>query len=301
MKKQKIIFIFLKMILFAVLAAFFYMQLSSIDWSERDFYLERPLFILIVLLLVPLNWFFEWKKWTATLRVVEVSATNQIRKHAFFAGIVTGMLTPNMLGNFIGRIYYFDRKHRTGLVILTLATNYAQFIASMVFGIIAILLLKSTPLDMDVSQLNFILIGVAIILVLFYFNFEWIFRPMKRKARIHLLVRNLNKRRLYRWQILFLSLMRHALFTLQFLLMLYAFGEDFSFLNFLWIWQVYLWVTLVPSLFMGKLAIRETVSIWVLTVAGMGEFTVLISSFLIWTMNLLIPTIVGLIICKRKS
>lgn len=288
------------MILFAVLAVFFYLQLRRIDWNEQDFYLERPLFIIIVLLLVPVNWFFEWKKWTATLKVAEVSTTNQIRKHAFFAGIVTGMLTPNMLGNFIGRIYYFDRRHRIALIILTLATNYAQFIASIVFGIIALLFLKSTPIEMDISKLNILMIGIAIVLVLIYFNFEWIFKPIKRKARIHILVRNLNKRRLYRWQILFLSLIRHSFFTLQFLLMLYAFGEDFSFLNFLWIWQVYLWVTLVPSLFMGKLAIRETVAIWVLSVAGMGELTVLISSFLIWTLNLLLPTVIGLIICKRN-
>lgn len=290
------------MILFAVLAVFFYFQFEKIDWKVQNLYLERPLILVLVILLVPVNWFFEWKKWTATLDVIDINSTNQIeKKHAFFAGIVTGMMTPNMLGNFIGRIYYFDRRHRPALIILTLATNYAQFIASIVFGIISIFLLRSTPLDMNVSFLSGVLISATIILVLIYFNFEWFFKFFKRKVRIHLLIRNLRKRRTYRWKILFLSFSRHAIFTLQFLLMLYAFGEDFSMINIFWIWQVYLWVTLAPSLFMGKLAIRESISIWVLSVIGMGELTVLVSSFMIWTLNLLAPTIIGLIICKRKK
>ena len=105
---------------------------------------------------------------------------------------------------------------------------------------------------------------------------------------------------MYRWKILLLSFLRHGIFTLQFSFMLHAFGENLSLENVFWIWQVYLWVTIAPSLILGKLAIRESIAIWVLTLAGMGELTVLISSFLIWTFNLLLPTIIGLFICKEK-
>ena len=301
MKKQKTIFIFLKLILLLVLIAFFYFQFKKVNWSNQAIYVENPFFLLLVLLLVPINWFFEWRKWLLTLSVVDVYAKPATKIHAFFAGIVTGMLTPNMLGNFIGRIYYFDRNHRVSLVVLTLVTNYAQFIASIFLGIIALLILNKSPWDLDLAQLNGVFIFLAILFLLIYFNFEWVFKYLKRKTRMYFLIRNLQRRRVFRWKILGLSMLRHAVFTLQFSLMLSAFGEDFSFQNMLWIWQFYLWLTLAPSLFLGKLAIRESVAIWVLTAAGMGELTIVISSFLIWVFNLLLPTVIGLFIFKRQS
>lgn len=301
MKKQKTIFIFLKLILLLVVIFFFYFQFKKINWSNQTIYVENPFFLLLVLLLVPVNWFFEWRKWLLTLSVVDVYAKPATKTHAFFAGIVTGMLTPNMLGNFIGRIYYFDRNHRIALVVLTLVTNYAQFIASVFLGIIALLILHKSPWDLDIAQLNWVFIALAIFFLLIYFNFEWVFKYLKRKTRMYLLIRNLQRRRAFRWKILGLSMLRHAVFTLQFSLMLSAFGEDFSFQNMLWIWQFYLWLTLAPSLFLGKLAIRESVAIWVLAAAGMGELTIVISSFLIWVFNLLLPTVIGLFIFKRHS
>lgn len=288
------------MILLAVIAVFFYFQFIKIDWSKEKIQLIHPFYLILTLLLVPMNWFLEWIKWVITLNIAEVQTTQKIKLNAFFAGIITGMLTPNMLGNFIGRIYYFERRNRISLIVLTLVSNYAQFIASIVFGIIGILILGKIPVDFEIDQFNFILIVIGLVVILFYFNFEWFFKFLKRKARIHLLIRNIKRRRMYRWKILLLSFLRHGIFTLQFSFMLHAFGENLSLENVFWIWQVYLWVTIAPSLILGKLAIRESIAIWVLTLAGMGELTVLISSFLIWTFNLLLPTIIGLFICKEK-
>jgi hypothetical protein len=256
---------------------------------------------MLVLLLVPVNWLFEWWKWKSTLSILEINPTKKLMIHSFLAGIVTGMLTPNMLGNFIGRIYYFQRKHRVQLIVLTLITNYAQFIASIVFGIGAIIILKETPFEFDVSSVSLLLGFGVLIVFLFYFNFEWIFHILKRKLSILGLIRDLKGRKFYRWRILILSLARHFIFTLQFMCMLHAFGESFSVLNVLWIWQVYLWITLAPSLFLGKLAIRESISIWVLGIAGMSDLSVLISSFSIWTLNLLLPTLIGLVVCEKNK
>jgi hypothetical protein len=277
------------------------MQLKKVDWNKESIHIDHPMFFVLVLLLVPLNWLFEWWKWKSTLSVLEINPTKKVMIHSFFAGIVTGMLTPNMLGNFIGRMYYFQRNQRIPLIVLTLITNYAQFIASIVFGIVAILILKETPFELDISGISLLLILGAISVFLFYFNFEWIFRFWKKKSSILELIRNLKSRKIYRWRILMLSLARHVIFTLQFICMLHAFGESFSVLNVLWIWQVYLWITLAPSLFLGKLAIRESISIWVLGIAGMSELSVLISSFSIWTLNLLLPTLIGLVVCEKNK
>jgi hypothetical protein len=299
-KKQKAIFILLKLIVLTVIALFFYMQFRKVKWNEQDISLEHPLSLLIVFLLIGLNWFFEWSKWGLVLNVSGVRSTAVAKRQSFFAGIVTGMITPNMLGNFLGRIYYFERRYRLSLIVLTLVSNYGQFIASVLFGLLSLFILKTTPVGELPLNIEWLFALIAVAVIAFYFYFEWLFRSSRRRLRIHLLMKSLSRKDLFRWKILGLSVLRHGVFVLQFSLMLYAFGEEFSWMNMVWIWQLYLWVTLAPSLFLGKLAIRESVAIWVLGAAGMNELTVLISSFLIWIFNLLLPTLLGLIICKEK-
>lgn len=293
-------FIFLKMILLTLFVVFCYHRFNLIEWSTEKLYLEAPLFVLISVLLTGVNWWLEYLKWTTTLGAAIIRGSRSIVTQSFFAGIITGMLTPNMQGNFLGRLYYYERQQRIPIIILTLVGNFAQFIVSIVLGIVAIILLNKTPFDVDLKYLIPVLGVVCVLLVLLYFNFEWVLRWVDRKGRVQSMIRNLKDHRTYRLKLLFLSLLRHAVFTLQFLFMLHAFGEDLTFVNVIWIWQVYLWVTLAPSLFLGKLAIRESIALWILGFAGMGNVSILISSFLIWFFNLLLPTVIGLIVCKRK-
>ena len=101
-----------------------------------------------------------------------------------------------------------------------------------------------------------------------------------------------------KWQFLFWSLLRHLIFTLQFIFVLNFFNVEISFNLMFWIWQVYFWVTLSPSLFLGKIVIRESISVWVLSAAGLQPSIVVLSSIGIWVLNLFIPTIFSLIFCK---
>jgi hypothetical protein len=290
------------MILFAIFALFFYWQVKKLNWNADELYLKNVFWLVLAFILIPINWLLEWLKWKATLRILEVRTTNRTERHAFLAGIVTGMLTPNMLGNFIGRIYYFERRYRNPLVILTLVGNYAQFAASMLFGMISFFLLQNSPLFHELEGWKWLFIVGFIVVVLFYFNFEWITKLFfKRKQSVHRFIRTLNRRRSFRWTIFGLSIVRHTIFTIQFACVLAAFGNEISWVNILWIWQVYFWVTLAPSLFLGKIVIRESISVWVLAFAGMNEITVVASSFIIWVFNLLLPTLIAVVVCKGKK
>lgn len=300
-KKQRIGFFFFKLIAFVALIVLLTLQLKTVDWQTHSVLPKSPALLLFALLLVPLNWWFEWQKWKATIDVLAIECTPKTLQQSFFAGIITGMLTPNMLGNFIGRLLYFPRKHRISLILLTVVSNYAQFLASIVFGIIGILILQKTPLAVSLSSIVIPLILIGISAILLYFYGEHVTRLNRRKTRIYTWFQCLNNRKKYRFAILLRSAMRHTVFTLQFLIVLSAFGESFSWENVWWVWQVYLWVTLTPSLFLGKLAIRESISIWVLSLAGMETVHVLLASLSIWIMNLLLPTLLSLFLTKQKT
>ena len=239
-------------------------------------------------------------KWKATLRFSSVSTTNSVAFQAFCSGIVTGMLTPNMQGNFLGRIYYFERKHRVDLILTTLVSNYGQFLMSLLFGVLSILILMKTPLNWPIAPILVVFISALLFFIGLYFYFEKVATYFIKKKRVFPILQRLKTHPNFRWKIIYFSLLRYTVFVVQFGLLLLAFGVPFSFELIFWIWQVYLWVTISPSLFLGKLAIRESISLWVLTVAGYQQQPILIASFSVWILNLFIPTIFAIFIAKKK-
>lgn len=277
--------------------------MTKVEWDNwQKLKLRHPLFVLFSFLLVFLNWFLEWKKWKITLNIIKTETTHQTNFRAFMAGITTGLVTPNMLGNFLGRMYYFKRYLRPSIILLTLLSNFSQFIASIFFGFLSFLFLQETPLGIDNIGVGLTLFLFIFFLLIFYFFFEKIKWPyLKKKKSYSKMVSLIKFNKTYKLQVLSLSLLRHFVFTFQFWLMFNAFEDALNTDSFLWIWQIFLWTTLIPSLWFGKLVIRESIALLVLVSVGYGQVEILTTSILIWVINLAIPALVGLFICNQKK
>jgi hypothetical protein len=301
MKKHRIFFLFSKIILVGVLLTFIYWRFNRVDWTIERFAVQQPLYLCVAIVFVPINWFLEWRKWRITTRIIGVESNLNNERNAFMAGMIAGMLTPNMQGNFIGRIYYFERKHRVSLVIATVISNYAQFLASVLFGVVSFFILGRWPFFTGVIsffwQVMFSILGLVAIFV--YFNLDYLLALFRRKKRFIPLF-SFRNRLVFKGKIGLLSILRHLVFTVQFACVLLAFGQVVTPSFVWWIWQFYFWVTLAPSLFFGKIAIRESIAIWVLGFAGMTEWIVFVSSFVIWIINLAIPTLFALFRVRVK-
>jgi hypothetical protein len=301
MKKHRIFFLFSKIILVGVLLTFIYWRFNRVDWTIERFAVQQPLYLFVAIVFVPINWFLEWRKWRITTRIIGVESNLNNERNAFMAGMISGMLTPNMQGNFIGRIYYFERKHRVSLVIATVISNYAQFLASVLFGVVSFYILGRWPFFTGVIsffwQVMFSILGLVAIFV--YFNLDYLLALFRRKKRFIPLF-SFRNRLVFKGKIGLLSILRHLVFTVQFACVLLAFGQVVTPSFVWWIWQFYFWVTLAPSLFFGKIAIRESIAIWVLGFAGMTEWIVFVSSFVIWIINLAIPTLFALFRVRVK-
>ncbi|OFZ09519.1 MAG: hypothetical protein A3D92_06830 [Bacteroidetes bacterium RIFCSPHIGHO2_02_FULL_44_7] len=300
-QNQRNLFTFVKLILFVGVLGIIYWQIDHFDAGAWDaFHLVRPLSLILALLLVVLNIWLAYLKWKISLQIVAPGTATKTAVHSFFAGLVTGMLTPNMIGNFIGRFYYFERKKRSSIILFTLLCNYTQFLASLTFGWVAILFVGDLVLiPMNKSLLIWLGVGLIFAYLLFFFidNFLHRIRPKTYLAKFRLLLRS---NRSYRSKILGLALLRFLVFTTQFSLVLHAFGESISWLSVMAIWQVYLLTMLVPSLVLGKVGVKESIALFVLGGIGMNEFGVLFSSLIIWSVNSLSPALLGLLICKRR-
>ena len=104
--------------------------------------------VILFLSLMPLNWFIEWLKWKTIVASKNISL--RVRWHSFLSGIVSGVVTPAYAGNFIGRIFYFDKEDRKEIILNTLVSNGSQFIISITLGIGSFAILYST----DISRLE---------------------------------------------------------------------------------------------------------------------------------------------------
>jgi hypothetical protein len=286
-----------KGIVFSILVYLLYNRLNKLDWNERQFDNFQLIPFTVCFLLVPLNWYFEWLKWELLLNSIN-EQNNRNRFTAFVSGIVSSFLTPAFSGNFLGRIIYFEANKRWKLTVYSMVSNFSQFTVSMFFGAIAGILLtlqhKSYLGDLSIA----FIIGATITSLLIYFFGETLASPIKiqRVQSMILLV----KKGPSRLKIIGLSLLRYLVFVLQFSLALSAFGVHFEWINILWIALVYMAVTLTPSLFFGKIVMRESIAVSILTLAGIATFPILLASLTTWFFNLLIPTFVSVFFIKFK-
>ena len=285
-----------------MLLFFLVQRFQNQDWNQQDIGFKHPLFFILGFLLMPLNWWTEWRKWTLSLECAEVKSEKSTNFHSFLAGMITGMLTPNMLGNFIGRVLYFERKHRIQLTLLTFIGSMSQFVITMLVGALGIILLQKMPFTNDLGVLTYIIINMASLAFLFfYFRIEWLLKFLRKRTFVEGLLTIFSKHKDIRLRMLIFAFIRHVVFTLQFVCVLHAFGIEIKETSVLWIWQFYFWITLAPSLFLGKLGVRESVAVWVFVAAGMDEMSVVLSAFSIWVMNLFVPTVLSLLFLKRAN
>lgn len=297
-KNSRYIFTFLKIILTFLVGYFSYLQIRKLGTNGiQKLTITSPVYLILAIILVVPNYFFEYRKWNLIIKVCNVESTVQQKIQSFFAGIITGMLTPNMQGNFLGRIFYYPREHRISLTLFTLTSNLGQFIATILLGIISLVIIKPE------NSINtfILLISFCIAVILLYGFFERI-QLFKHKFRWFerfsiLLLKNND----FRLKILLYSLFRNGVFSLQYLLVLKALGVEIN-LEIYWkIWELYLWTTLSPSLFLGKLFIRESIALWVFAPMQIDPWVIVANSVIVWIINLLLPTLVGLLIAKRRK
>ena len=285
----------MKFIFTGIVLSIFYKQLSKLSLIEfQDIEIKNPIPFGLAILLAFINQFLEYQKWNITLRFI-TETKNKIQ--SFLAGVLTGFLTPNLIGNFIGRMYYYPRKKRPQIIALTFVSNGAQFIASIYFGLVSLAWLGQKQLNIPSFDFIFSSIGIGLLLIGYFFFEKLPISITKWKTKIIPLLSNTKE---FRLQVLVLSVIRYLIFSLQYFFLFQGFGVPFSFELLGWIWQIYFWSTLAPSLWMGKLVIRESIALWVLTpIIGHPEI-ILFTSISLWILNHGILALIAIPFFKKQ-
>jgi hypothetical protein len=279
-----------------LLCFFLYFLLSrsqKLDISKID--IENYWALLACFSLTPLNWFFEWIKWQMILKQLD-EQDNKFNFKAFASGIISSFLTPSLSGNFLGRMLFYDKSKRWRITVFSSIANFSQFLVSIFFGLFAFAFLKES-----VSfKFNFyVFISSSIVLMFLYFFGERI--AVKIPINRIQLWCNIIQKSPSRLTLLVLSFMRFLIFVLQYILALKAFGLAIEFEIIHLILIVFLLITLSPSLFFGKIMVRESIAVFIFSMFGYETTPVIFASFTTWFFNLFLTAVVALFIVKKTS
>ncbi len=255
----------------------------------------------VVALLMVVNWGIEAWKWRCL--VLPLQRLPFVRAFtATIAGTTIGLITPNRVGEFAGRVLFLDPEHRIEGSFATLLGSIAQFVVTLLLGGLALTFnsyLHYSSVEpshaWNVVVWSALLIGCAAVFLFFspgafarlLLAIPW----LKRFERHAHVLDSFSRADLVR--IFLLSLLRYGVFTVQFAIVLVAVARVEVSEAMLAVPVVFLITTLVPTMALTELGVRGSVATTFIQGDDMG---IMVSTALVWFINLVVPAVVGGII-----
>lgn len=269
-------------------------QFSKVDivWSNSKF-----LLLFFVILLMFLNWTIEASKWKLLINKYEhISFVNSLK--AVVTGIALSIITPNQIGDFVGRIVHLKTFNKIKGTLVTVIGHTAQVIMTIAFGLFAFIWLFNFLGKID-NQLSVILYTVSVILIVIsvflFMNIQLIGKiPSSVKIHSYLQVfENYTKNELFK--VLGFSFFRYLIFVLQYYLLLEFYNVNLQPVEaFCCIIATLCAQSFVPSFLLIELGMRGASALFFFTIFTHQAPNILLSAYTLWIINLMIPSFYGL-------
>ncbi len=308
--KRKYLNLAFKALVLLLLSGVLYFELTEKDklpqiWSAFRQQLAGAHigWLLIVLILMPLNWMAETQKWQPFLRRFEpINHWKALR--AVLAGVAVSLFTPNRIGEYGGRILFVRPENRWKAVIINLVGNFAQFMVLLTAGAAGSVWIMGRFWHLEPLYIQvFALVATIGLVMMFlvYCNIKAV-TPIARKIpvlrRVKRFVKDLrvlehfSRRELS--DILKWATLRYGIYATQYLFLLKFFDIKTS----LWdgyagIAVLFLLQTSIPLPPVTGLVARGSLAVQMWEQVGANEISSLAATFTLWIINLILPALVG--------
>lgn len=300
---QKIITL-LKFILLPVTVGFvvyklFYAYRINRLFEEVPFVADARNFLLLaaVLLLMLANWALETWKWK-----IQVTKNEPVHFYDALKGVIAGvtlsMITPNQLGDFVGRIIYLKKTDKIKGALLAVIGHTAQVIMTVAFGALGLLALLSGTHYVHghlVFAANILLLALIPLAVYLYINMGLLSRfPVHERVRKYLDVfAQYSGNELS--ALLILSFTRYMVFVLQYYLLTLVFRLDVEPLQALICITSTIFIqSFVPSFILVEIGMRGASALFIFGFFSRQVVPVLLTTYVVWIVNILLPGLAGL-------
>lgn len=270
--------------------------------TMSSFFSRNQTELLLVLLLMPLNWLMETVKWRYMFSFhFLLSVTNAFR--GVLMGVSVGLFTPNGIGEFAGRLLVVPVKHQASSVGASIAGSMSQLAVTLTIG--GACLVYHIGLFIDEKYKIYAIAAALIILIvglMLYFKMStvarWIFQRVKWFSHFGGFTHSFDGfKRMILFNALMFSIARYAIFCLQLFVLLKCVvpAEYYSDVDLLILIPVYFYIqTLIPSVALSEIGIRGAILLFLIPEAD-GAL-LLLSSTLLWLINIVIPAMLGLVV-----
>ena len=313
-KKKKLfryLGIFLKGLMLALTFWFIYNRIFTtknldeiVDYFRKYLSSNENLWMpVLAVLLVFANWAIETAKWRYLILKIENISFLQAFK-AVISGVTVSVFTPNRIGEYAGRVIYIKTADRIEATLITVISSLGQLVITLLVGALALLFFVKDYYSATVNDWTFY-IGLQLYAVLFilmilaFVNTSVLTIILSRIRFLRLRFKKYIQVFSYYRQrdlslVLFLSFTRFLVFSIQYFLLLNYFGVEITLGEAVVLIPVYLiTLTVIPTMTLAELGVREVVSITVFSVISVNEIGMVATVFAIWLINLAVPAIVG--------
>lgn len=300
--------LFLKLVITAALIIYLVYFLDLKHLSSLVLKANQKL-IVIAALLVFVNLFFQFVKWKRIALLLLDERSNRTILTSLFYGFTAGVFTPARIGEYVGRGVVFKNKPMLDITFATIFDKGFTFIVLTGFG-----LLSFTAFLMKKEILTFpllieLLLGIVVLITIVYLFFKYSFSQKLNGviakydskfnliSKILLIIREDKSNTFY---LLMFTVFYYVTFLIQFSLLLMAFNANIMFVEGIWIGSIIFFIkTLIPSITIGEIGIRETISMLIVTHFGIASELGFNAALLLFTINIITPALIGLIFVIR--
>ncbi len=257
--------------------------------------------LLAVLILLPVNLLTEALKWRQVSRYLEKQQLSNAYK-AVLAGISSGFVTPNRLGDIVGRMHFLQPGNRKSAVSLAAINSLTQNLAILLPGIpLAILFFMQKQSTVQSGTYILFLITILLMFLVTLIVLPVIARRIKQE-KIQTYFSGLTY---YTFKDMAVitgwSLLRFSVFSFQFFLMLQFFGVELSLMQAVTsIPVMYLLVTFTPSFAFSEALIRGSWAVFVVGSFAGNIPGILMTGVGLWFVNVVVPVVIGSVLSSLK-
>lgn len=258
--------------------------------------------LILAFVLLPITYLFEIWKWELAIKKIVQPTYIQIVK-SILAGTALAFWTPGQIGDYGGRLLFINTNKKWEVTLATAVGNIAQQVAVITLGGMGVFYyLREYS---DISGLAFwVVVGfyssILLLLWFVYFKVE-IMIPVLKAVRLFNEKNEaaLNTLKSYTsmelWTLLLLATIKLCIYSLQYYCFLRFFGIYGSFLTlYLLILADYAIQLVLPVPPFLRLILRGEVAIAIWGAFSDNQIAILAASFGVFTLNVLLPSLVGI-------
>lgn len=239
------------------------------------------------------NWLLEILRWKVSVNTTYSLSFLGATKQSL-GSLTASLITPNRIGEYGAKALYYLPEKRKKIVLLNFVYGSSQLVATLLFGIPAVVYFIFTYGVSIAVNRGLIFVFILLVLVILGYVFRKKQLGIKGLSLQNMWThfKRLPKTSLF--QILVLSVMRYLIFSTLFYLLLIFFGATSSYVEAApVIFSMYLLVSIIPSFFVLDVVIRGGVSLWLFSFLDIPDMTVLATVFIMWILNVVLPAILG--------